>query len=59
MRARRTNLGNEGIGWASWLGITAMLVCVLGAVGLAVYGGMIQPPVRHYEQVVPDDHLPH
>jgi hypothetical protein len=58
MRARR-NLGQEGMGWGAWLGIIVVGLIVMSAVGLEIYGGRVQPPQRHYEQVVPDDRLPH
>ena len=46
------------MGWASWLGIVFVGVIVVGGIGLAIYGGTVQPPVRHYEQVVPNDRFP-
>ena len=58
MRSRRT-MGNEGLGWASWLGISAVAALVVAAVGLTIYGGRIEPDSHHFEQVVPDDRLPH
>ncbi len=58
MRSGQT-LGRDGVGWASWLAIIVAVLVVLGAVGLAIYGGRAEPPVRHIEQVVPDASLPH
>lgn len=52
-------MGNEGLGWASWLGISAVAALVVAAVGLTIYGGRIEPDSHHFEQVVPDDRLPH
>jgi hypothetical protein len=57
MRARRT-IGNEGMGLGAWLGIAAVALVILGAVGLTVYGGSVKPAQHPIEQVVPDDHLP-
>jgi hypothetical protein len=47
------------MGWGSWLAMIAVLLVILTMVGLAIYGGRVQPPVHQIEQVVPDDHLPH
>jgi hypothetical protein len=47
------------MGWGSWLAIVAAGLVILTAVALAIYGGRVQPPVRHIEQVVPDDNFPH
>jgi hypothetical protein len=47
------------MGWGSWLAIVLAALVVVTMVGLAIYGGRTQPPVRHIEQVVPDDRLPH
>jgi|GEM_PF-2421812 len=58
MRSGHT-LGREGMGLASWFAIILAVLVILSAVGLAIYGGRAEPPVRHIEQVVPDDNLPH
>jgi hypothetical protein len=58
MRPRRT-MGGEGLGWASWLGISGAVVLVVAVIGLTIYGGRVEPDTQHYEQVVPDDRLPH
>jgi len=47
------------MGLGSWLAIIVAALLIICAVGLAIYGGRTEPPVRHIEQVVPDDHLPH
>jgi hypothetical protein len=52
-------MGGEGIGWASWLGISAVAALLVAAVGLTIYGGRVEPDSHHYEQVVPDERLPH
>jgi hypothetical protein len=36
-----------------------VVLATLTVVGLAIYGGRVQPPVRQIEQVVPDDRFPH
>lgn len=59
MRSRRTMSGSDGMGLMSMIGIAAAVLVVAGAVGFTVYGGSVQPTTRHYEQVVPDDRLPH
>lgn len=51
--------GSDGMGLMSMIGIAAAVLVVAGAVGFTVYGGSVQPTTRHYEQVVPDDRLPH
>ena len=53
------SLGREGMGLVSWFAIILAVLVILSAVGLAIYGGRAEPPVRHIEQVVPDDNLPH
>ena len=58
MRSRRT-MGGEGIGWASLLGISAVAALLVAAVGFTIYGGRVEPDSHHYEQVVPDERLPH
>jgi hypothetical protein len=52
-------MGGEGPGWVSWLGLSLIAVLVVAAVGLTIYGGHVTPDSHHYEQAVPDDHLPH
>ena len=58
MRMRRT-MGGEGMGWASWLGISAAVALIVAALGLTIYGGRVEPETKNDEQVVPDDRLPH
>jgi hypothetical protein len=47
------------MGWAAWLVIVVAGLLVASAVGLGIYGSRVEPPSRHYEQVVPDERLPH
>ncbi len=42
-----------------WAGIVVLALVILVAAGLAIYGGTVDPPTRHYEQVVPNDSLAH
>ena len=58
MRARR-NLSQDGTGWTAWIAIAVAGLLLASAIGLGVYGGRVQPQMRHYEQVVPDDRLAH
>jgi hypothetical protein len=59
MRSSRRTMSNEGLGRAPMIGIAVAVLIVAGAIGLTIYGGSVQPASRHYEQVVPDDRLPH
>jgi hypothetical protein len=59
MRSSRRTMSNEGLGLAPMIGIVVAVLIVAGAIGLTIYGGSVQPASRHYEQVVPDDRLPH
>jgi hypothetical protein len=52
-------MGNEGIGWGSWLGMSAAVLLVVAAVAVTIYGGRVEPESHHYEQAIPDDRLPH
>jgi hypothetical protein len=52
-------MGNDGMGLTPLIGIAVAVLIVAGAVGLTIYGGSAQPITRHFEQVVPDDRLPH
>ena len=58
MRNRRT-MSNEGMGLMPVIGIALVVLIVASAIGFTIYGGSVQPTIRHHEQVVPDDHLPH
>ena len=44
------------MGWK--LVIALVLVLILGAAGLAFYGGQLQPLQQAREQVLPDDRFP-
>ena len=54
MRSRN----NESTSWTLRIGIAAGLAVVVAAIGLAVYGGRVQPHTHPVEQIVPNDRLP-
>jgi len=58
MRGRQ-KMGQDSMGWGTWLGIIVAGAIVAAAVGLGIYGGRVQPSTRHYEQVVPNDRFAH
>jgi hypothetical protein len=43
------------MGWSARLGLGILVLLVLGAGGLAWYGGTLQPPHRTYHQVLSND----
>jgi hypothetical protein len=53
------NSYSESGGWGLRIAIGAVVLVVLGAVGLAIYGGRVQPDTHKVEQIVPDDRFPH
>jgi hypothetical protein len=57
-RAMRNSF-NESRGWGSRIAIGVAVLVVLAAIGLAVYGGRVQPATHPVEQIVPNDQLPH
>jgi len=50
---------SESTGWGLRITIGIVVLVVVGAVGLAVYGSRVQPSTHAVEQIVPDDRLPH
>jgi hypothetical protein len=54
MRSRNT----ESMGWGLRIGIGVAVFVLLGAIGLSVYGGRVQPRTHPVEQIVPNDRLP-
>lgn len=48
----------ETMGWAARIGLAVLVLLILGAGGLAYYGGTLKPPHRTYEQVLPNDQFP-
>ena len=59
MRSRRTMSSGDGMGLMPMIGIALVVLIVASAIGFTIYGGSVEPTTRHYEQVVPDDRLPH
>ena len=49
----------EPSGWGLRIAIGLGVLVLLAAVGLAVYGGRVQPVQHPVEQIVPNDQLPH
>jgi hypothetical protein len=47
------------MGLAPMIGVAVVVLLIVSAIGFTIYGGSVQPVSRHYEQVVPDDRLPH
>lgn len=45
------------MGWTARIGLAVVVLALLGAIGLAVYGGMVKPPHRTFEEAVPHDRL--
>lgn len=40
------------MGWTSRIAIAVVVLLVLGAIGLTIYGGMLSPPHKTYQQAV-------
>jgi Sec-independent protein translocase protein TatA len=49
---------SDGLGWGSWLLILVVVLILVGAVALAVYGGSIRPAQHEVEQVLANDRFP-
>ncbi|HEY0107585.1 MAG TPA: hypothetical protein VGB91_16000 [Rhizomicrobium sp.] len=47
----------ESSGWGLRIAIAVAVLMVAGAVGLAIYGGRVQPQAHPVEQIVPNDRL--
>ena len=54
MRSRNT----ESTSWSLRIGIAVGVLVLASAIGLAVYGGRVQPHTHPVEQIVPNDRLP-
>lgn len=53
------NRNTESMGWGLRIGIGVAVLVLLAAIGLAVYGGRVQPHTHPVEQIVPNDRLAH
>jgi hypothetical protein len=48
----------ESSGWGLRIAVAAGVLVLVAAIGLAIYGGRVQPQQHPVEQVVPNDRLP-
>jgi hypothetical protein len=48
----------ESSGWGLRIAIGAGVLVLVFAVGMAIYGGRVQPKQQTIEQIVPNDRLP-
>ncbi|HEX3808727.1 MAG TPA: hypothetical protein VHW02_03410 [Rhizomicrobium sp.] len=46
------------MGWTARIAIAVAVLLILGGIGLAVYGGMLQPPHQAYQVVLSNDRFP-
>jgi hypothetical protein len=46
------------MGWGLRIGIGVAVLVLLGAIGLVIYGGRVQPQTHAIDQVIANDHLP-
>lgn len=46
---------SDGPGAGVWLLVILGALVVVGALGLGIYGGMVQPQTHQIEQVLPND----
>jgi len=46
---------SQGLGLGAWTAIGALVLVVLAAAGLAVYGGMVRPAQHQIVQVLSND----
>jgi hypothetical protein len=52
------NRNSESTGWGLRIGIGAAVLVLLGAVGLSIYGGRVQPRTHAVDQIISNDRLP-
>ncbi len=53
------NSYREPSGWGLRIAIGVGVLVLLGAIGLTVYGGRVEPARHAVELTVPNDQLPH
>ncbi|MDE2134145.1 MAG: hypothetical protein KGM97_02970 [Alphaproteobacteria bacterium] len=49
---------SEGMGWGGWVAIALGALTLIGAAGLAIYGGTVHPKVHEIRQVLSNDRFP-
>ena len=54
MRSRNS----ESMGWGLRIGIGAGVLVLIGIIGLAIYGGRVQPVTHPVDQIIANDRLP-
>jgi hypothetical protein len=46
------------MGWGRWVAIGLAALGILGAIGLALYGGSVHPQMHEIRQVLSNDRFP-
>jgi hypothetical protein len=46
------------MGWGLRIAIGVLVLVLLGAIGLSIYGGRVRPVQQPVEQIVPNERLP-
>lgn len=54
----RSMRNNEPSGLGLKIGIGVAVLVLVSAIGLAIYGGRVEPKTHPVEQIVPNDRLP-
>jgi len=49
---------SENTSWGGWVAIGLAALGILGAIGLALYGGTVHPQVHEIRQVLSNDRFP-
>ena len=49
---------SEGTGWGRWAAIGLVVLLILAAAGLAIYGGSVHSQVHEIRQVLSNDRFP-